>query len=96
MNEEFIKAGVQILVILGGTLEQARGYAETLKTPFPVLADPEREVYHRYELDRNFIGIQRTASIVVDGKGAIGYIKRSINPLIWLQESKELLQEVRS
>ena len=96
MNNEFVKAGAQILVILGDTLERARGYAETLKTPFPVLADPERDVYHRYELDKNFIGIQRTASVIVDQKGAIGYLKRSVNPMTWLQESKELLQAVRS
>ena len=96
MNDEFIKAGAQILVILGDTLDRARGYAETLKTPFPVLADPERDVYHRYELDKNFIGIQRTASVIVDEKGAIGYLKRSVNPMTWLQESKELLQAVRS
>jgi peroxiredoxin len=39
MNDEFVKAGAGILVILGDTLERARKYAETLKTPFPVLAD---------------------------------------------------------
>jgi len=96
MNDEFIKAGAQILVILGDTLERARRYAETLKTPFPVLADPERDVYHRYELDKNFIGIQRTASVIIDQNGVIRYLKRSINPMTWLQESKELLQAVLS
>ena len=95
MNEEFIKAGAQILIILGDTLERARQYAETLKAPFPVLADPDREVYHRYELDKIFIGIQRTASIIMDQNGVIRYLKRSINPMTWLQESKELEQAVQ-
>ena len=95
MNEEFIKAGAQILIILGDTLERARQYAETLKAPFPVLADPDREVYHRYELDKIFIGIQRTASIIIDQNGVIRYLKRSINPITWLQESKELMQAVQ-
>jgi peroxiredoxin len=95
MNEEFIKAGAQILIILGDTLERARQYAETLKAPFPVLADPDREVYHRYELDKIFIGIQRTASIIIDQNGVIRYLKRSINPMTWLQESKELMQAVQ-
>jgi peroxiredoxin len=94
MNNEFVKAGAQVLVILGDTLDRARQYAETLKTPFPVLADPERAVYHQYELDK-FIGIQRTASLIIDQNGMIRYLKRSINPMTWLQEIKELLQAVQ-
>ena len=96
MNDEFVKAGAQILVILGDNLERAGKYAETLKTPFPILADPERTVYHTYELTKNFIGIQRTASVIVDQNGVIKYIKRTTNPMIWLQESKELLQAIQS
>ncbi len=95
MNDEFIKAGAQILVILGDTLERAGRYAEILKTPFPVLADPERSIYHRYALEKNFIGIQRTASVIVDQNGVIHYIKRTTNPMTWLQESKELWQAVQ-
>ncbi len=95
MNDEFNRAGANILVILGGTLDQARRYAETLKVPFPVLADPDRAVYHRFELTKNFIGLQRTASIIVDANGIIQYIKRTVNPMIWLQESKELLKAVQ-
>ena len=72
----------------------ARHYADTLKSPFPVLADPDRAVYHRYELDK-IVGIQRTASIIIDQTGIIRYLKRSINPTTWLQESKELVQAVR-
>jgi peroxiredoxin len=94
MNNEFVKAGAQILIILGDTLDRASKYAETLKTPFPVLADPDRTVYHRYELDKNFIGIQRTASVIVDQNGMIRYIKQSLNPMTWLQESKELMLAV--
>jgi peroxiredoxin len=95
MNAEFVKAGAQILVILGDTLERASRYAEALKTPFPVLADPERVVYQRFELHKNFIGIQRTASVIVDQNGVIRYIKRAVNPTTWLQESKELVQAVQ-
>jgi len=96
MNDEFVKAGAQILVILGDNLDRARRFAETLKAPFPVLADPERAVYHRFELDKNFIGIQRTASVIVGPDGAIQYLKRSTNPNTWLLESKELLRAVQS
>jgi peroxiredoxin len=96
MNDEFVKAGVQILVILGDSLERARKYAESLKAPFPVLSDPERTIYHKFELQKNFIGIQHTASIVVDPNGVISYIKRAMNPMTWLQESKELIRVVKS
>jgi peroxiredoxin len=95
LNDELVKAGVQILIILGDTPERASKYAETLKTPYPVLADPERVIYHRFELQKNFIGIQRTASIVVDQNGVIRYIKRTVNPMTWLQESKEIVQAVQ-
>jgi peroxiredoxin len=90
LYKDFQAAGAEILVILGDTPERARSYASLLKAPFPVLADPEREVYHRYGLDRAVLVIQRTASIVVDREGVIQYIKRATNPMLWLQESGEL------
>jgi peroxiredoxin len=96
LNDEFVKAGVQVLVILGDTLERAGRYAESLKAPFPVLADPERTIYHKFELQKNFIGIQHTASIIVDPNGVITYIKRAMNPMTWLQESKELIRIILS
>ncbi len=95
LNQEFIQAGAQILVILGEDLENARSYADLLKTPFPVLADPQRAVYHLYGLEKGVFGLQRTASIILDQDGLIHYIKRRINTLTWLQESKELIQAVR-
>ena len=88
------KPGAQILVILGDTLDLARRYAELLNLPFPVLSDPERALYHRFELQKNFIGLQRTASVIVDQEGVIRYLKRSTNPMLWLKESKELLQAI--
>lgn len=94
IDDQFVKAGAQILVILGHDLEHARKYAETFKSPFPILSDPDRAVYHKYELQR-FVGIQRTASIIIDQAGVIRYIKRTVNPMPWLQESKELLQAVQ-
>ena len=94
MNDEFVKAGAQILVILGDTADLARRYGETLNLPFPVLSDPDRELYHRFELQKNFIGLQRTASVIVDENSVILYLKRSTNPMLWLKESKELLHAI--
>jgi len=95
MNDEFVKAGAQILVIIGESVDRARQYAEILKVPFPVLADPGRAVYHQFELQKNFVGIQHTASVIVNPDGVIRYIKRAYNPMTWLQESKELIRAVQ-
>lgn len=80
-----------MLVILGETIERAKQYAQTLKTPFPVLVDPDREVYRRYGLEKALFVIQRTSSVVIDRKGIVRYMKSATNPMLWLQESKELL-----
>jgi peroxiredoxin len=90
------EAGAEVVVILGDTLEQARKYADILKLPFPVLSDPQREVYRTYELEKYFMLIQRTASIVVDRDGVVKYLKRTTNPMTWLQESRELFGFVDS
>jgi peroxiredoxin len=96
LNDQIVTAGFQVLVILGDTLERARAYADQLKAPFPILADPDRTVYQRFELTKNFIGLQRTASVIVDEAGSIRYLKRVFNPMTWLQESRELLKVVQS
>ncbi len=94
LYKDFQAAGAEILVILGDTPERVRSYAQLLKTPFPVLADPDRAIYHSYDLEKAFVLIQRTASVVVDRHGVIQYIKRATNPMLWLQESGELLNVV--
>ena len=83
-------AGAEVIVILGDTMEMTKRYADSLKLPFPVLSDPEREVYRKYELEKYFHLIQRTASVVVDRDGRVQYLKRTTNPMTWLQESREL------
>lgn len=95
LNDAFAAENAQILVILGDSLERAKNYAEQLKAPFPVLSDPERQIYNQFELTKNFVGIQRTAAIVVDTNGIIRYIRRIYNPLPWLQESQQLLEATK-
>ncbi len=95
LNADLQAAGSQVLVILGDTLERARGYGEVLHLPFPVLSDPQRAVYHQYGLDKVLRLIQRTASIVVDRDGVIRYLSRSTDPTRWLSESRKVLEAVR-
>lgn len=94
MFQEFRSLGVDVLVILGDTAQRAQRYVEALHLPFPILADPERQVYRRYGLEKSLVFIQRTASVIVDQSGTIRYLKSAINPFTWLQESVELLQAV--
>jgi peroxiredoxin len=88
-------ADTEVLVILGASPEQAMRYGASLNAPFPILADPQQAVYHRFGLEKAYLVIQRTASVVVDRDGRIQYLKRATNPGTWLQESRELLQVVQ-
>jgi peroxiredoxin len=84
-----------VLAILGDSLDRVTRYAASLTAPFPVLADPTHTVYHRFDLERAYLFIQRTASAVVDREVRIQYLRRATNPGTSLQESQELLQVVR-
>jgi peroxiredoxin len=96
LYKDFLKENCEVLLILGNSIDKAKRYAEVLHLPFPVLADPERKIYHLYGLDKAFLFIQRTASVVVDGTGTIQYLKQAVNPMTWLAESQELLLVVQS
>jgi peroxiredoxin len=96
LYSDFKAANCEVLLILGEPVEKARRYAESLHLPFPVLADPGRNVYHQYGLEKALVFIQRTASVVIDQSGAIRYMKSTTNPMVWLQESRELLNNVKS
>ncbi len=96
LYNDFKAANCEILLILGEPVEKARRYAESLHLPFSVLSDPERNVYHRYGLEKAMLFIQRTASIVIDQAGIIRYIKVTTSPMVWLVESRELLGVVKS
>jgi len=96
LYDDFKAANCEILLILGEPVEKTRRYADSLHLPFPVLADPERAVYHQYGLEKALVFIQRTASIVIDQSGTIRYMKSTTNPMVWLQESRELLNYVQS
>jgi peroxiredoxin len=93
--EEFREANTELLVILGSSLDRARSYAQQLKLVNPVLADPGRKVYQAYGLEKAFVFIQRTATVIVDFHGIVRYIKRATNPMVWLSEAEETRNAVR-
>lgn len=83
-------SGTDVLVIGGGTQEEANRLSETYKLPFTVAADPDRETYHNYGLHRAMGMIQRSGSIVVDKQGIVRYVQRVTLPTGAL-DKKELL-----
>lgn len=90
MYDQFREANTEIIVILGEDVNKSKEYAESIKLPFPILADPDRAIYNLYELEKYFLLFQRTASLVVDKDGLVRYLKRTTVPNVWLQESREL------
>ncbi len=96
LYDKFKAANCEILLILGEPVEKARQYSESLKLPFPVLADPERQVYSRYGLENYFQLMQRTASLIIDQGGIVRYIHVALNPMTWLKESREVVDVVQS
>jgi peroxiredoxin len=91
---QFQAAGAEVLVVLGDTLDHATRHRASINVPFPILADPSHDVYHCFDLERVYLIIQRTASVVVDRNGRIQYLRRAANPQTWLEESEELLRVV--
>jgi peroxiredoxin len=93
-HHELQSSNTQVLIILGDHIDRARNYADELKLPFPVLADPERQIYHLYGLHKALLTIQRSAAMLVDREGVVRFVKSVTNPMTWLSENKELYQEV--
>ncbi len=93
--DEFKKLNFEVLVILGDKVDKARRYCEELRLRFPVLSDPKRGVYQQYGLQKTFF-IQRSASLVIDCDGIIRYIKTATNPMVWMSETTEVLNLVKT
>src|SRR5438067_571030 len=72
-----------VLVIGGGSRAEAEHLATRLQVPFPVLADADREVYHRYGLEK-VMSLQRSGIIVVDRQGRVSYSHPTILPIAGL------------
>ncbi len=72
--EEFEKRGVQLLAIAPDSLESAQAYFQRNEIPFPCLADPDREVYRRYDVKSALVSLgQRPGLFIVDREGVVRY-----------------------
>ncbi|MGO8671302.1 MAG: peroxiredoxin family protein [Capsulimonadaceae bacterium] len=73
-------AGAEVLVVGGGNVKDAVRMAQRIAAPFPILADPDRAVYERYNLDKALGLFQRSATFVIGSDGIVRYAHRSTNP----------------
>ena len=72
--DEFEKRDAQVLAIAPDTLERAQTYFERHDIPFPCLADPERQVYRRYDVASALVSLgQRPGLFIVDEEGVVRY-----------------------
>src|SRR5438874_672816 len=84
---------IAVLVIGGGSAEDAARLKATYKLPFPVLADKDRSVYAHYGLDKVLFMVQRSASFIIDKQGIVRYVRRATSPSASLDQA-ELMREV--
>ncbi len=72
--EEFEKRDVQLLAIAPDSREHAQAYFQRNDIPFPCLADPDREVYRRYDVKSALVSLgQRPGLFIVDREGVVRY-----------------------
>jgi thioredoxin-dependent peroxiredoxin len=71
----------QFLVVGGGSVAHARQLAERYKLSFPVIADPERIAYARYDLGKALGMMQRSGTAVIDAAGVLRLFLGSFNPM---------------
>ncbi|MSQ14166.1 MAG: redoxin domain-containing protein [Dehalococcoidia bacterium] len=70
----FRTANAQILAVAPATVEEAQRYLARAPLPFPVLADPECEVFARYGVASRATSLgQRPGLFVVDAEGVVQF-----------------------
>lgn len=69
MYPEFAGADAQVLGVSMDTLETQTKFADSLKTPFPLLADPDGAVARAYGVAGD--GYAKRVTFVIDRRGAI-------------------------
>lgn len=94
MYEQLQAQDVEVLVIGGGSREDAERLSRMFKLPFPVLADPDRSVYGSYGLNKALLFIQRSGTFLIDRPGIVRYIHQVTNPQASVDKA-ELLREVK-
>lgn len=80
LYQELQAQHTEVLVIGGGSVNDAVRLAKAMKTPFPVLADADRAAYSRYSLGKSLWVIQHSGTMLVDQGGLLRYAHAGPNP----------------
>lgn len=80
MYPQITQKKAEVLVIGGSPLPTATQIAATFKTPFPVVADPNREAYRAFGFSKTALVIQQSGTVVVDMERRVHYLNRTTNP----------------
>ena len=63
-----------MVAIVGDSVEVARSYFEKNRLPFLCLADPNHEVYDRYNVETKVLSLgQRPGLFIIGRDGVVGY-----------------------
>ena len=66
--------GIDLLALAPGSLEHTGAFALAHAIPFPLLADPHREVYRSYQVESRLSSLgQRPALYAIDRDGVVRY-----------------------
>ncbi len=80
MQDELSLTSTRTIMIGGGTSEAAQKTAQRYKLPFPVFGDPDRSIYHLFNLDKAMLLIQKSGTFLIDKGGIIRYANRASKP----------------
>ena len=61
--DEIRGKGIEVLALAPGSLDQTDAFAAARGIPFPLLADPQRDVYRAYEVESRLLSLGRRPAL---------------------------------
>ena len=83
-HPEYAAAGIALAGVSANTVEQHRTWVEKLHLPYPLLADPQREVAHALGLTRVLgfgawkVELMRRTTLLIDAAGVVAAVWGSV------------------
>jgi peroxiredoxin len=81
-----LRGTAEVLVVGGGSVQDAKRLEQQLALPFPVAADPTRESYAAVGLEKILGFWQKSGTVVIDKTGAVQLVHATGNPAASLVE----------
>ena len=74
-KENFIEAGLDLVLVGLGTPEQAEDFRKKFSLSFPIICDPRKELYRMYDLKAGSVADVASPSVLLKGLRAmsLGY-----------------------